>query len=148
MVATQVDLSTPCILTTASKDSKGYGIVYDSIRQKYLKHHRVVYCKHNSVALESIVGKLVRHMCNNTSCINPKHLVLGTALDNMQDRKKAGGYACGEDHKSAKLTEIQAREIKYKYYNSAITQLDLAKEYGVAPTTIHSIVNGNKWRHI
>lgn len=30
-------------------------------------------------------GKIVRHTCDDTRCVNPKHLVLGTKKDNRQD---------------------------------------------------------------
>lgn len=39
------------------------------------------------------IGKLVRHVCNNPSCVNPAHLEVGTQLENMQDRKEAGTHA-------------------------------------------------------
>lgn len=32
------------------------------------------------------------HHCDNRCCINPEHLFVGTHNDNMQDRKRKGGY--------------------------------------------------------
>lgn len=68
--------------------------------------HRVVYCKAHGIDINSIKGLLVRHRCDNTRCINPDHLVLGTHADNMRDmadRRRQG---------MLKLTLEQVDEIR------------------------------------
>ena len=37
-------------------------------------------------------GLSALHKCNNPPCVRPKHLYLGTQMENMQDRKRAGHY--------------------------------------------------------
>jgi hypothetical protein len=34
--------------------------------------------------------KMVLHSCDNPNCVNPDHLRIGTAKDNMQDKIKSG----------------------------------------------------------
>ena len=35
-------------------------------------------------------GMVIRHTCDNPACVNPEHLILGTASDNMNDMKLRG----------------------------------------------------------
>lgn len=56
--------------------------------------------------------------------------------------------AAGEKHGKSKLTARQVREIKRRYIPYAVGMKALAKEYGVAASTIRDIVYGTTWRHI
>ena len=50
--------------------------------------HRAVYAMvHGAIPK----GLVVRHTCDNTLCVNPKHLIIGTQLDNIRDRVERGG---------------------------------------------------------
>ena len=81
--------------------------------------------------------KQVNHHCDNPPCVNPAHLYIGSAKDNMSDRE----YTRGEEHKCAKLTDKEVAEIRKRYDNGAY-QNDLAEEYGVSQAQISNIVNG------
>ncbi len=37
-------------------------------------------------------GLLIRHTCDNTHCINPDHLLLGTDADNARDKMERGRH--------------------------------------------------------
>lgn len=51
-------------------------------KRKYHYSHRIAYWLHCGVWP---AGAVVRHMCNNRSCCNPKHLKLGSVGDNNRD---------------------------------------------------------------
>jgi HNH endonuclease len=76
-----------CWEWTANSIKAGYGTIKDNKRM--LLAHRVSY-ELNIGPLE--LGKLVCHKCNNPKCVRPDHLYLGTQVDNMADRRKAGKY--------------------------------------------------------
>jgi len=89
-------------------------------------------------------GMLVCHKCDNRACCNPNHLFLGTHKDNSQDCIKKGRWPSGDRSVNAKITQIQAEEIKKRYIprkNSG----ELAKEFGIDPKYVWALAH-NKAR--
>lgn len=72
----------------------GYGSIKMSVNNRTVnyKAHRVSWIIYNGQLpdLPGAHGAVVRHMCNNRSCVNPSHLQAGTQYDNVQDQKAAG----------------------------------------------------------
>ena len=91
-------------------------------------------------------GMFVCHKCDNPPCVNPEHLFLGTAKDNVVDMDKKGRRANrkGELHPLAKLTEDQVKEIR----DSTESGAALARRFGVHKATIYDIRHKRKWRHL
>lgn len=107
--------------------------------------HRVVYCESRGLKISEIDGKVVRHTCDNPRCINPEHLIIGTLTDNMQDKVERGRT---DLVMLRRLTMDQAREIRraYKPYCKDNGINALARKYGAARGTVHSIVTNKSYK--
>ena len=89
-------------------------------------------------------GMLVCHKCDVPSCINPDHLFLGTAKDNMQDAARKGRMPKGEDNGYSHLTEKQATEI----LNSRLAAKVLSQKFNTSEANVRYIKNGDRWAHL
>ena len=140
----KVDKSGDCWNWTAGTNTLGYGSFW--LEDKTVLAHRYV------IVLEGIdipSGLCVCHHCDNPRCVNPDHLFIGTDADNCADmiRKGRQVHPNGEDHPGAKLTSEDVRYIRscegVKQYRV------LAKEFGVAPSTIFQAMKGRRnWSYL
>lgn len=86
-------------------------------------------------------GLLVCHRCDNRLCCNPRHLFLGTALDNVRDMD-AKGRGVREGRKvGVKLTADDAEAIR----KSHLTPRELAEAYGLNEQYVRNIITGARW---
>jgi hypothetical protein len=94
-------------------------------------------------------GELVLHRCDNPPCVRPEHLFQGTQTTNMADMAAKGrsNQPTGARHGRTHLTEDDVRMIR-DLYDRGIAQTALAKQYGVASTTIQAIVSRRNWKHV
>jgi hypothetical protein len=94
-------------------------------------------------------GLFVCHTCDNRRCIEPLHLYLGTHRDNMRDAFHKGRCIGqrGELGSAARLTEAQVRAIRVAHASGASYRA-LARQYGVAPTTIKALVLRRTWTEV
>lgn len=94
----------------------------------------------------------MRHSCDNTRCVNPDHLLLGTHAENMADMKSRGragrrDYNRGSRHGMATLTEDLVIEIR-RLYEAGTSQAELCRRFGRSPANIHSVVHRKRWTHV
>lgn len=94
-------------------------------------------------------GLLVCHTCDNPKCCNPKHLFLGTAQDNVDDKVKKGRQKHYKSTESprAKLSEKDVRDIRAAR-KKGIPRKELAKKYGVHITAIKCVVSRRHYKDI
>jgi hypothetical protein len=123
------------------KDSDGYG--YRTVNYKTYIAHRWSYEYYKGPIPKDM---LIRHLCHNTSCVNPNHLEIGTHRDNMDDMLNANRQASGIKCARSKLNDIQILEIRNLYPSHTISKI--AKLYGVTQSNISAIIRKKTWKHI
>lgn len=80
-----------CITFIGATDPKtGYGLIRVCTPSYPERAHRVAYALAHGLEYHELKGKVVRHQCNNPSCVNPAHLELGTSKDNFDDMIRDG----------------------------------------------------------
>lgn len=143
------------------RDTDGYGRV--SQREAYeggRYAHRIAWMLTNGPMSPELC---VCHTCDNPACCNPRHLWLGTNIQNIADRENKGrtaraersgrqrhpdAYPRGSAHPSAKLREADIIAVRARYRDTDITAVELAAEYGVSRTSMQWILHGRTWRHV
>ena len=88
----KVEKTESCWNFTGYKDCDGYGIAWAG---KAVKAHRLS----AQLAGKDMTKPIVRHLCNNPSCVNPDHLEAGTQYENMHDMLQAGRQNLGHGGK-------------------------------------------------
>lgn len=91
-------------------------------------------------------GMYVCHRCDVPICINPDHLFLGTAQDNVDDMNRKGRITYGRGSKSnaSILTEEQVLAIRADPRSSTI----VGREYGTDASNVQLIRKRKTWTHI
>ena len=97
------------------------------------KVHRIVWELYNQ---QDPTGYVVRHTCDNPKCINPKHLILGTNIDNVNDR------TIRDRCQGLKQKDVEA--IKYLFNTSKYKASELAIMFHVSKRTIYYTLNKRK----
>lgn len=132
--------------TSHRLDSNGYPQAMREGKRELI--HRLFYRQYIG---EIPQGLCVLHRCDNPRCINPDHLFVGTHKDNTMDSARKGRHKApllrGEEHGGSKLTEEAARSI-VRLSRQGVYQRDMARMFGVSPSTISMIVIGKTWKHI
>jgi HNH endonuclease len=146
----KVQIGAGCWEWQAGKDWDGYGTI--KVKSETLKRsvgaHRVSYVLHFG---EIPPGMIVRHTCDNPSCVNPGHLLLGTTADNMADKVRRGRLPDqrGEKNPHNKLKEETVRQIfALASGPSPPRQRDIAAQFGVCQMTVSLIKQRKIWAHV
>jgi hypothetical protein len=79
-----------------NKDGYGEMQTYLLGKKKHYLMHRVSFQIFSGIDISS--DNIICHKCDNPSCINPRHLVLGTHLENVKDRVIKNRSAKGKNN--------------------------------------------------
>jgi hypothetical protein len=109
--------------------------------------HRQVFEIHYQMKIPP--GICICHHCDNTRCINPDHMFLGTYKDNFDDARLKGRlrWAVGEAHGRAVLNPDKVREIR-KDLDAGMTIKAVAGKFNVGNNTIFRIKHNLTWKHV
>lgn len=112
----------------------------------YVRAHRFSLALH--LARPVPQDKVVCHKCDVPRCVNPDHLFVGTARDNIRDCVSKGrfrpGDSRGEKNPRAIVDEKQAIEIRLLSAEGVKT-VELASRYGICRGQVRAIVRGQSW---
>ena len=130
-----------------AKTTKGYGLFTTGpvIRRKHQVVTRVAF----KIAYGPFDERLnICHTCDNPSCVNPRHLFVGTSQDNHDDCVAKGRSLKGERHPMRKLTESDVLKIRDLRSSSRLSFGRLAEQFGISRTTAHRVCAKIIWGHI
>ncbi len=139
-----------CWIWTGAKRTSGYGVF--KLDGKAESAHRVSYKLFKGNIPEGI---FVCHTCDNPMCVNPDHLFLGTASDNMMDAQNKGRLVIPEGKRFKKgympsfatITKEQAIQVKMML-KKGMRNIDISEATGIKYQTIVDIKRGKSFRNI
>lgn len=138
-----------CWVWTAGRSSGGrYGSFY--LNGKMEQAHRAAWIIFRGPIPK---GKCVCHTCDNTICIRPSHLFLGTQAQNVADMMRKGRRGnpispAGSKHPESKLNERQVAAIRRLYATGRYSQRALADRFWVTVMVVNKIVRRKSWKHV
>lgn len=135
---------TGCWLWLGTASPRGYGrCMIDANRQRA---HRAAFAHFIGPVPN---GMLVCHRCDTPSCINPKHLFLGTSADNVHDMvaKGRGVNPRGEEHVQARITNADVAEMR-RLRQTGMSYGAIGKQFGMCPAAASDVIVGRRWGHL
>lgn len=137
-----VNKSTDCWEWKSISGSSGYGLI--KCFGKMILAHRFSYQLYKG---DIPSGLEVLHSCDNSICVNPEHLDIGTHKENMQDMIKKGRRVQGKANPRKGIRSTQAKPVmvKGKKYGS---MKEAERCLGVGSGTVGNWIKNNKAKYI
>ena len=136
---THVNKTNNCWEWLASKHPFGYGqFIRSSAHRWSFKFHVGKIPK----------GKYILHNCDNPSCVNPKHLRIGSQKENIVECSIKDRISFGIKRPNSKLTDENVLKIRKLYATSEISQMKLAQKFNVSQRNIFNILHNVRWKRV
>lgn len=135
-----------CWLWHRGKHGAGYGQLYCAGGP--VLAHRLSWQLHYGLIPD---GMDVLHDCpggDNRACVNPKHLWIGTASENISDAVTKGRMPIGESVKNSKLTASAVIEMRRLRSEVGWTYQAIADRFHINNNTAYLAVNRRTWKHV
>jgi HNH endonuclease/helix-turn-helix resolvase-like protein len=132
-----------CWNWTSTLNDYGYGIIWFDNHNRGA--HRVAYALSTGEIL--VESDVICHKCDNSVCVNPRHLFKGTHEINARDRHAKGRTKVlhGAVHPNTHLTEDDAKAIREKYLDGEIIRV-IATQYNVSEAQVQRIGTNQAWK--
>jgi hypothetical protein len=135
-------MTSQCTNWYGAKDRQGYGLIHVDGRTQRVS--RIVFCDNNNVSMKFISGKVIRHSCDNPSCYNPNHLLIGTFKENSDDAVSINRIPKWE---SCKHSKLKINDVIFIRKNkSTMTRKELSEKFSVSIMTIYDVIQGKTWK--
>lgn len=137
-----------CWNWTASKSPEGYGWIGDG-NKHMCRANRISYILNVGPIPVTNPRTIVCHHCDNPACVNPKHLFLGTDLDNSTDMIAKGRFKAirGSQCHSCVFNPEIIVDIRNDYSKGKSIQ-EIATERKVSNFAIWKIIKRITWKWV
>lgn len=137
-----------CWLWLGGKWRRGYGRIKPTGSRRFRSAHRISYEMH----IGPLDGRMVLHSCDTPSCVNPRHLRLGSAKDNTDDMMTRDRWfrlpsGRGSANPRARISEQQAIEI-FSRIDAGETNTSIAASFGLTHHAVSRMRRGLAWNHL
>ena len=129
-----------CWEWTGAKNPHGYGKLF--VDGRFIDAHRLSYAD----AYGEPGERSVLHHCDNTSCVRPEHLFLGTQRENIMDKVRKDRQHRGEQIRQAKLKESDI-PIIFRMRQEGMSYAAIARVFNVNHVSIFNVIKGKTWKH-
>jgi hypothetical protein len=111
-----------CWVWNGASDDRGYGrFLFEGNKVKIA--HRFAFEEYNGVTLERT--QVVMHTCDNSRCVNPQHLVVGSQSENARDRWARTGRSQSKLERLRKAIRLIVPDVSEKQIDAIVEILGI-----------------------